>query len=143
VANNIETIREDYTILIVDDDESVVLSLGRQLMRHINLLIATSVQDAKALLSSQQDIDVIATDLRMPGKDGLDLLRYARRNYPKIRRILFTGFVDPLKIQEAVRDVGVTAMMFKPLDPKELLAYTNGTHPAMKDQDVDRNNVWR
>lgn len=143
MARDLETTKAEHTVLIVDDDTSVVSSLGRQLMRHVNTLFATSVQDAKSLLMSGQNIDVIATALRMHGGDGLNLLRHARRHHPKVRRVLFTEFVDPLKIHEVARDVAVTTMMFKPLDPEELLAYTTVTHPALKGGEVDQHNVWR
>jgi response regulator RpfG family c-di-GMP phosphodiesterase len=116
------------TILIVDDDKSVVLGLGRQLKKHINVLPARSAEEALHVLQTQSNIDVVATDLQMPGKDGLQLLTFLKENHPKVKRILFTGHVNDEKVREARDDIGLTALMFKPLDPRDLLDHARGTY---------------
>lgn len=116
------------TILIVDDEKSVLLGLGRQLKKHINVLPARSVQEAISVLKTHAYIDVVATDLQMPGADGLELLRHLKAFHPKTKRILFTGHVTSKKVREATEDLGLTALMFKPLDPRDLLEHARGTY---------------
>lgn len=131
------------TLLVVDDDMSVVLGIGRNLIRKINIIPVCSASDAIQQLESRDDIDAIATDLRVPGMDGIQLLKYVKETFPKLKRILFTGHIDAAKVTEAISQVGVTAMMFKPLDTDELLEYARGTHPSLSGYEIDHDNVWR
>ncbi len=80
------------TLLIVDDEDSV-----RDLLRNIfirpdlRLLAAKSGKEACALID-REDIDVILTDLVMPGGDGLSVLTHAKKTRSSAEVILLTGF---------------------------------------------------
>lgn len=117
------------TLVIVDDDKSLVLGIQRRLSGWINVLPAVSGESALMLLKDVQNVSMLATDLRMPGMNGLDLLREAKETYPDSQRFLFTGFPDLTDIQHAVDEIGVAAVIFKPFSALEFMEYVRLLHP--------------
>ncbi len=84
-------------ILVVDDEEPVRRWLCAALRRHgYSVAQAESGDEALRLLAENRSIDVMLTDIRMPGMDGLELGRRAREAYPGLRIIYMTGFSDEL-----------------------------------------------
>src|SRR5690348_10964264 len=80
-------------VLIVDDEETVVLTLGGVLeLDHYEITTTTSLPEALDLLSSQH-FDVVLTDLRMDGMDGSDVLSaLADSNAKGTAAIVLTGY---------------------------------------------------
>lgn len=79
-------------ILAVDDEEDGVLLL-QLILEDYEVNVATNVDNAMMQLE-QVPFNLIVSDLRMPGKDGIDLLNFARSRYPKTRFIMLTGQND-------------------------------------------------
>jgi DNA-binding NtrC family response regulator len=79
-------------ILIVDDEPNALKVLSA-ILKEIpyNTYLADGVDKAKKIVSSE-DIDVVITDLKMPGKDGLHLFKYLKSQYPDIPVIFLTAF---------------------------------------------------
>lgn len=79
-------------ILIVDDEPNALKVLSA-ILKEIpyNTYLADGVDKAKEIVSSE-DIDVVITDLKMPGKDGLYLFKYLKSHYPDIPVIFLTAF---------------------------------------------------
>jgi DNA-binding NarL/FixJ family response regulator len=80
-------------IIIVDDDENLISGLKRSLRDKSDvwdIQYAKSAKDAVALLASKK-YDLIVTDYKMPGMDGLDLLIHVKESYPQMKRVLLTG----------------------------------------------------
>lgn len=76
---------------------------------------------AQALdILQQNNIDMVVSDIRMPGQDGLELAKYIATHTSHVRIILLTGFSDFAYAQQAIR-YGVTDYLLKPVKPKELL----------------------
>lgn len=94
---------EKRTVLFVDDDEIVLRSLERGLLDESEIfdqLFAKSGQEALEILEKEQ-VHVIVTDMRMPGMDGLDLLKIVREKYPDILMIVLSGYTDmPALLEE-------------------------------------------
>jgi DNA-binding NtrC family response regulator len=83
----------EITILVVDDDTNLLDGLKRSMHeKHIQWKqkYVSSAKDAISLLASEK-IDLIITDYKMPGIDGLELLSIVKEKYPDIKRILLTG----------------------------------------------------
>ncbi|MBN1794626.1 MAG: response regulator [Candidatus Omnitrophica bacterium] len=111
------------TILCVDDEEHVLKALERALVtRGYRVLTTTSAQEAMALLN-QCEVSVIIADQKMPGLSGIDLLRWCRKNFPQVHRIILTGFVDWPELITAVNECGIFKYLPKPWDNAELLAF--------------------
>ncbi|MGA1867887.1 MAG: HDOD domain-containing protein [bacterium] len=83
-------------ILFVDDELRVVQALGRMLRSMRNewdIKFALSGQEALKILANNP-VDVVVSDIRMPGMDGAQLLKQIRRRYPQIVRIFLSGQSD-------------------------------------------------
>jgi YesN/AraC family two-component response regulator len=82
---------------------------------------ALSAEDgAEALeILAANKIDLVITDVRMPGMDGIALVKKIGKAEPRPRMILVTGVID-LTLRDA-QELGVDAIMEKPIDRQELL----------------------
>jgi two-component system, NtrC family, response regulator PilR len=108
-------------VLVVDDDPVQTRVLIRVLERDgYDCSPATSLADALALLSDDQ-FDLVLTDLRLAGADGLDLVRHVRDHHPGVASIVVTGMIDP-EIGEQARAEGAFDLLEKPFDPATLVA---------------------
>ncbi|HYZ20788.1 MAG TPA: response regulator, partial [Rhodopila sp.] len=84
-------------ILLVDDDPLVLGTVAEQLedLGH-KVLSASGGTDALAILRARQAVDLMITDLAMPGMNGLTLIREAREVRPRLPAILLTGYANEL-----------------------------------------------
>jgi len=107
-------------ILFVDDEPMVLEALETVLYaqrREWQMVFVTSAAAALAELGSKP-FDVVVTDMRMPGRDGADLLAEVARKWPASGRILLTGYAD----EAAVARAAATAhfRLDKPCPPDSL-----------------------
>jgi signal transduction histidine kinase len=96
------------TVLFVEDDplvrEAVIPALGQA---GFTVRVATNAEDALTLLESENQIDVIFSDIMMPGRiNGIDLAQTVQGRYPGIKVILATGYTDQHVKQEGVTLIG-------------------------------------
>jgi two-component system C4-dicarboxylate transport response regulator DctD len=108
-------------VLLVDDDASVRDALGQTLeLADLTPILARSVIEAKDHIGTDFD-GIVVSDVRMPGKDGFDLLAHAQKIDKTLPVILLTGEGD---IPMAVRGMEAGAFDFleKPCAPTEFLA---------------------
>ncbi len=113
-------------ILIVDDAPQVLSALRRVLHRHWGDALTIELFDDAALAlarSRQVRFDVVVSDLRMPGIDGLELLTLLSAVQPDSVRLMLTASVDFGAAQRAVNDAAVFRYIAKPWQEAELLAH--------------------
>ena len=106
---------------MVDDEPSVLSSLKRVFFEDdFQIYTAGNGENALELLKKFK-IDAALIDLKMPGMDGLSLMREMRKNYPQVSVIMLTGHGS---IREAVKAVKLGAADFleKPYTPEALRA---------------------
>ena len=105
-------------ILIVDDEPSVLLETAASLKRHYDPVTAPSAEEAERILSSQR-VDLLLTDLKLPGKDGLALLEASKAANPDLPVVVMSGHGS---IEEAVKAIRLGAADFveKPFGPDRL-----------------------
>jgi two-component system, NtrC family, response regulator HydG len=111
---------DQATLLVADDDEAVRLSLERALTREgYGVVLAPDGQAALDRLR-QGGVDLLLSDLRMPGLTGLELLKLAKEVAPDVDVILLTAFGT---VEEAVRAMkdGAIDFLTKPLQRAQLL----------------------
>jgi signal transduction histidine kinase len=110
------------TIYLVDDDSLVTESLGAALRLETpyTVLKFQSGSEALAALPSAPP-DVVISDFKMPGMDGLGLLKAVRRALPDAVLMLLTGYSDKDSAILAVNEVGIFAYVEKPWDLHDLL----------------------
>lgn len=109
-------------ILIVDDDDTVRQSYLRSLAGvHASCDVAAARDGAEALRAmEQQPSDVVLLDLRMPGMDGLTVLRAIRQKWPESQVVIITGFPSLETVKEAI-EVGACDYLAKPVGPDEII----------------------
>lgn len=111
-------------ILIVDDEEVVRLSHLRSLEAvDCN---ARAAEDGMAAINvmEQHPFDVVLLDLRMPGLDGMDVLKTIKQRWPDSEVIVITGYPSIETAKEAVR-LGAFNYLTKPLGPDEVIKAAN------------------
>lgn len=103
-----------YRMLIVDNERIVVESLISYFERRQSSVLeiqgAFSAREALTIMD-QTKVDILLTDIRMPGMDGLQLQKEVSRRWPWCRTILLTGFNEFDYIQEAMRAGGVDYLL--------------------------------
>jgi CheY-like chemotaxis protein len=107
-------------ILCVDDEPKVLEGLERLLHGKCTLLTAGSGEQALELLAGPEPLDVIVSDMRMPGMNGAALLAECRRRAPDTVRLLLTGHSDLESAISAVNDGHVFRFLTKPCPPAVL-----------------------
>ncbi|MBN3770276.1 MULTISPECIES: HD domain-containing phosphohydrolase [Burkholderia] len=109
------------SILLVDDEPSVLSALRRVFRpAGYEILTAESGEAALEILTSTE-VDLIVSDMRMPGMSGAEFLARARSLYPDTMRILLTGYAEIASVVQAVNDGGVYRYLNKPWDDHDLL----------------------
>ncbi len=106
-------------ILVVEDEAYVRTSLAELLRaRGYDVEIAATVGEATEALK-RTPVDVVLTDLRMPGSDGLDLVRRLRSGYPGLPVVVLTGQGTIASAVDCVK-AGAADYILKPADPDAL-----------------------
>ena len=106
-------------VLVVDDKDNIVKLLERVLSSEFDVVTAGDGTRALGLLASQS-FDVVLSDIRMPGADGMAVLREAQRVQPETEVILMTAFATVQDAVEAMKQ-GAYDYLQKPFDPDEAL----------------------
>lgn len=111
---------EQTKVLIVDDDEVVRLSYQRSLQTaHCNVEAVLNGEDALQALAHKR-FDVVLLDLRMPGMDGMSVLKAIKQSWPKSEVVVITGYPTVETAKEAVR-LGAYDYLAKPVGPAEII----------------------
>jgi two-component system response regulator HydG len=112
---------EGLKVLVIDDEKAHAEAVAESLERvGYECVIATSGTDGARLIDNDE-FDVIITDLKMAGLDGLAVLRKARENLPEAEVIMITGHGDVKTAVEAIKQ-GAANYLTKPVDLAELRA---------------------
>jgi DNA-binding NtrC family response regulator len=107
-------------VLYVDDEEDFVRTLAERMdMRDLGGGVALSGREALAMLEEERP-DVMVLDLRMPGLDGLEVLRRVKDAYPTIQVIILTGHGSEQDEAEA-RRLGAFDYLHKPVELERLM----------------------
>lgn len=111
------------TILIVEDDIFFREAICDVLKKKYNVLEAPNGKVAAEVLSLS-DIDLVLSDIQMPGLTGLELLEWSKKNKP-VPFVIMTGFSMVLETQTAF-ELGATGFIAKPFKNAELLSVVDG-----------------
>jgi len=112
----------DQHRIMVIDDEKIVGDMAKMSLEQEGYLVETFLNAEPALARLQeQKFDVVVTDLKMRGIDGMEVLRTVKRLYPETRVIMITAFANLDAAIEALR-ADVHDFFPKPVKIKELKA---------------------
>jgi two-component system, NtrC family, response regulator HydG len=118
-------------ILVIDDDKSARLLLERVLSRAGHTVTLVDNGEQGLLLLSKDTYDLIITDKNLPGIDGLEVLRLARQQIPRLQAIVITGFPTP-ETKSSARDLGVFSYVTKPFGILDILGTCDGAIRAAR-----------
>ena len=112
---------QGHRVLLVEDDDD-----NRELMAEVLeasgwevVSAATGQEGLKAL--SEQAVDVVLTDVGMPGMGGLEMARAAKAIAPSVPVVVVTGWAESDDIARARGQREVDAVLVKPIDPDALI----------------------
>jgi len=112
-------------ILIVDDEEIVRRSY-RRLLDEARCSAETATDGSEALRAmTREPFDVVLLDLRMPGADGLSVLKAIREGWPASEVVVITGYPTLETAKEAVR-LGAYEYLAKPVEPARVIQVAQG-----------------
>lgn len=114
--------------VIIADDEKKVCTLIQHLVDwdSMGLEVSAIVHDGEKALETIMDIkpDIVITDIRMPGYDGIELIRRTKKEFPDIYFIIISGYSHFEYAQNAIK-YGVENYLLKPIKKKELINTLN------------------
>ena len=101
--------------LLVDDEVDYITTLRERL--ELRGLSADVVHDGAAALAylARHEPDVVVLDIRMPGLDGIEVLRRIKRDHPGVEVVMATGHGGTAE-EEVARSLGAFAYFSKPVD---------------------------
>jgi two-component system, NtrC family, response regulator AtoC len=128
-------------ILIVDDEESIrALLVSRFTKLNYEVVSVSSAIEARGLVNTSSAFDVIISDIKMPGLDGISFLAWLRDSGIHIPLILITGFADKDSAVSAVRS-GAFDYIEKPFDVDELVRSVGSAFELVKTRREKEDNL--
>ncbi|MBD3258562.1 response regulator [candidate division GN15 bacterium] len=111
--------KSSVTILVVDD-ESMMRNLLKKILTRdgYQVLLAESGEDALQILAKEQ-VDLVISDLKMPGLDGFELLKVVKEEHPGISMIMMTAYGDTYTVKDALL-LGADEYITKPFKSYEI-----------------------
>jgi CheY-like chemotaxis protein len=115
-----ESVSNQQTVLLVDDEENILNALKRVLRRDAyRVLTCTGAKQALEILALNQ-VQVILSDQRMPGVSGTEFFSQVKDMYPDTIRIVLSGYTDLRSVTEAINKGAIYKFMTKPWQDDEL-----------------------
>ena len=121
-------------VLLVDDEKEFVEALAERLeMRNFEVFIAFTGKEALSAIREKEQ-DVIVLDVKMPGMDGIDVLREIKRSKPLVEVIMLTGFASVPSAIEGMK-LGAFDFLLKPTETKDLIEKIEKAHARKAEQE--------
>ena len=109
-----------FRVLVVDDEADFLTTLVNRLRKR-NLEVSGVASGEKALgLLDKEPFDVVILDVKMPGMDGVDVLREMKRKWPPVEVIMLTGHASIESGIEGMK-LGAFDFIIKPMDIDDLV----------------------
>jgi DNA-binding NtrC family response regulator len=121
-----------FSVLLVDDEKEFVTTLAERMqIRGLEPEVAFSGEQALEILENSIP-DVMVLDLKMPGIDGLEVLRRVKKCHPQIQVIILTGHGSE-RDEAAARRLGAFDHLQKPVDINDLVRVMEKAFRQKKD----------
>ncbi len=127
-------INKPARLLLVDDDPIILRLLERIIEKRLDTVVVlsslTDPREARHWIENHV-VDILITDLEMPGINGLELLRVAKRKNPLTQVYFMTGHSTLESLTDAL-ELGATDYLLKPFDQTELLELIAGAQKRLR-----------
>ncbi|MHB1262660.1 MAG: response regulator [Thermoplasmatota archaeon] len=112
-----------WVLLLVDDEPDILASMKTLLESSISSLKVITAPSGRIGLEllERERIDLVVSDFKMPGMDGIEFLYQCRRHHPNIPRVMLTAFGNEDLARRAVVDAFVGSFLSKGADPETLV----------------------
>jgi DNA-binding response OmpR family regulator len=134
---------EKKPILIVDDEKNIRLTMSQSL-KPLGMPIHTAVNGEEALRKlCEEQAGLVFLDLKMPGLDGMEVLRRIKERWPKIRVIIITAHGTMASAVEAMK-LGAVDFLQKPFSPGEIRALATQVleREALQEESATDYRTW-
>lgn len=112
---------EQIRILCVDDERNVLRALERMFIdEEYEILCASSGEEGLALLDAAPQVQVVISDYRMPGMNGVEFLKEVFQRHPETIRIVLSGYADTAAVVSAINEGKIYRFVPKPWNDDEL-----------------------
>lgn len=115
------SVKEEYRLLIVDDERDILLTLHELFSPHYTVRTAESGAQALAIIQSGFIPQVILADQRMPGMSGTEFFAQTISLMPKTVRVVLTGYTDVQDLTDSINKGNVYRFLTKPWRNADLL----------------------
>ena len=133
-------VAEAPKVMLVDDEIEFVETLVKRLKkRKLDVTSAGSGEDALGLLE-KEGADVVVLDVKMPGMDGIDVLKEIKSRHPLVEVIMLTGHANVEVAIEGMK-LGAFDYLMKPMDIDELLYKIQDAHQKKTLQEAKIKNM--
>ncbi len=109
------------TLLFVDDEPGILSALRRLFRPHGYRIFIAEGGAAGLEILEKESVDLVISDMRMPEMDGAAFLKEVRRRWPKVMRILLTGYADITSTVAAINQGEIYRYIAKPWDDNEII----------------------
>ncbi|MFH1625841.1 MAG: response regulator [Pseudomonadota bacterium] len=111
--------KDEIRVLIVDDEKSS-LDVLEEFLGNVGFSVLTASNGLQAIKSIKaEDLDIVLTDLKMPGADGIEVLKAAKQVNPNIRVVIITGYASLETTLQAIKE-GAYDYITKPFKLEEV-----------------------
>ena len=119
---------KEIKVLLVDDERYFVETLSKYINKMRNMGADFTLNSREALRLVDNEVpDVMVLDLKMPGIDGMEVLRRVKKSYPDVQVIILTGYGSEKDEKEA-RRLGAFEYLQKPVDIARLVQHIQLAH---------------
>ncbi|WP_319759722.1 response regulator [Maridesulfovibrio sp.] len=124
------------TVLLIDDEHGFVDTMSKRLSkRSLTVHTAYSGQDGLEYLAENSAIDVVVLDVKMPGINGIDVLKIIKTEHPLVEVIMLTGHATVESAIDGMKN-GAFDYMLKPCEMEELLAKIKDAYLKKQSQET-------
>lgn len=127
---------ENKTVLIVDDDDVLRSRLQKAFTKRGLIVFCADGHESALQVAADQKPDMAVLDLKMPGKNGMELLKDLLEISPDTRAVILTGYGSITNAVDAVK-IGAINYVTKPADADQVLAALEGRASHKKSADED------
>jgi len=118
---------DSIRILCVDDERNVLRAVERLFLdEDYEILSAQSGEEGLLILEREQNIQIVLSDYRMPGMNGVEFLREVCRLRPETVRIVLSGYANTAAVVDAINEGEIYKFISKPWDAEELKSTIQG-----------------
>lgn len=118
------TVKETIKVMVVDDTFPIAKIVARLLEERyrseIECFTFSEGGEALSFLDQNPAVDIIIADFKMPGMDGISLLRNISVSHPDTRRVLLSGYADMENLTSALNECGIKGFIHKPIQSSQL-----------------------